>query len=381
VKGGIGNRALQGIKMERKIYIVGAHSRAQTLAAYLEKLYPEMAVEAYLYDNDEPNPQKIGNTPVLPLEERSGLHTDYTVYIGTRGVFHKKILTRLEEMGFREIIPVTAALDRWLRNTYLERYFAEVGREFVKIDDLKMDGDGADGCGTSANIEDATIYVVRSAGDAPLETPYLTAPYEKEIQAGAALTGKRLFEGILTDHTGDNISAQNRQFCELTALYWLWKHPREEVLGLAHYRRHFLLPKDWQQRMGLHKLDAILPTPLYVAPSVADNYKNRHDPRDWEYMMELIRQQGCEEYEEAKAFFGRNLYSPCNMFIMRREVLDDLCQWMFPILFAAAKKTGEKSDVYQNRYPGFLSERLMSFFFERHRERFRVVYADKNFCR
>ena len=67
------------------------------------------------------------------------------------------------------------------------------------------------------------------------------------------------------------------------------------------------------------------------------------------------------------------------MFIMKREVLDDLCTWLFPILFKIAEHGGIKDNTYLNRYPGFISERLISLFFELNRKRFKVVYADKNF--
>ena len=67
------------------------------------------------------------------------------------------------------------------------------------------------------------------------------------------------------------------------------------------------------------------------------------------------------------------------MFIMRREVLDERCGWLFPILFAVAGHSGTKDDSYGNRYPGFLSERLISFFFEKNRDRYNMVYSDKNF--
>ena len=106
---------------------------------------------------------------------------------------------------------------------------------------------------------------------------------------------------------------------------------------------------------------------------------SRHDPSDWEFMMQYIKENNGQEYMEAEHFFQGNLYSPCNMFIMRKDVLDELCTWLFPILFAVAEHGGEKEDVYFNRYPGFLSERLLTFFFEKYRKKYKIVYADKNF--
>ena len=131
--------------------------------------------------------------------------------------------------------------------------------------------------------------------------------------------------------------------------------------------------------METEGIDAILPTPLYVAPSLAQNYRNRHVADDWDYMMRTIQFLYPEDYDKANAYFNTNLFSPCNMFIMKKEVLNALCSWMFPIIFACAEHGGERQDTYQNRYPGFLSERLMSFFFEKNRDKYKMVYADKNF--
>ena len=64
---------------------------------------------------------------------------------------------------------------------------------------------------------------------------------------------------------------------------------------------------------------------------------------------------------------------------MKKEILNGFCTWLFPILFACVEHGGEREDMYQNRYPGFLAERLMSFFFEKNREKYKVVYADKGF--
>ena len=354
--------------MQNHIYIVGAHSRAQTLGVYLQYLHPEIRIEAYLYDNEEKNPLQVEETPVLRMDSCNTLHTDYPVYIGTRGIYHPHIRKHLEEIGFQTIIPVTVELDLKLRNEYLEKYFSSTGREFEKIDRLSV-------CPGNS----AAVYVVRSVFDKPLQEEYFLADYEREILAGAVFAKEYPFSGILRDDAGDNISDRNKQFCELTALYWIWKHAKENLVGLVHYRRHFMIPDNWTSRMLHNGIDVILPIPLYVAPNVAENFKKRHDPSDWDYMMQCLRKDDEQTYQEAETFFQSSLYSPCNMFIMQREVLHELCSWMFPILFKVAEHGGQKEDSYLNRYPGFLSERLITFFFEKNREKYKTVYADKNF--
>lgn len=356
------------VEMADRIYIFGAHSRAQTTAVYLQTLYPGLSVEAYLYNNEEPNPEEIGDIPVIRLEA-GRLCTKYPVYIGTRGIYHEEIARELRNFGFEKIIPMDAGLDIRLRNAYMERHFAERGREFLKIGNLKAMEDRTS----------AAVYVAKSIHDAPLRRQYREEPYEKLIQVGAALTGRRLPGCLVTDDIGDNISTKNRQFCELTALYWIWKNADENIVGLAHYRRHFILPPDWIGRMLANRVDVILPVPLYVMPNLRENFKKRHDSVDWDYMMAYLRERDSQEAEQAETFFEGSLYSPCNMFIMRREVLDELCGWLFPILFAVAEHGGTREDGYGNRYPGFLSERLLSFFFEKYRERYKTVYSDKSF--
>lgn len=373
--------------MKNKIYIFGAHSRAQTLAAYLCFLDEDIHIEAYFYDNDEKNPENIGEIPVFKVNgtmdiNALNLSLDYPVYIGTRGIFHEKITEMLTEIGFKVIYPVTVEMDLMLRNQYLEKYYSSIGREFIKLDKLQEFPVSAFKDSEMINKISASVYTVKSPFDRPLQQEYSIASYEKEIYVGAVFAENSLPllpKNALRDNEGENISEKNKQFCELTALYWIWKHAREDILGLVHYRRHFLFPKNWKECMLNNQVDVILPVPLYVAPTVEENFKSRHDPSDWEFMMQYLKDNFPENYQAACRFFKGNLYSPCNMFVMKRDVLDALCSWLFPILFKVAEHGGEKDNSYLNRYPGFISERLISLYFEINREKFKLVYADKNF--
>ncbi|MCX4338636.1 MAG: hypothetical protein OSJ72_03235 [Lachnospiraceae bacterium] len=120
---------------KKKVYIAGAHSRGRTLRTYLEYLYPDLEVEAFLVDDMEENEAFIDGLPVRLIE--SGLHTEYPVYLGMRGVNHEKVAGELMDVGIKEIIPVTVDLDMQLRNAYVRRYEEERGRTFCIIDELK----------------------------------------------------------------------------------------------------------------------------------------------------------------------------------------------------------------------------------------------------
>jgi len=224
------------------------------------------------------------------------------------------------------------------------------------------------------------IYVASSTYDRPLKQEgYSLMKDETVLQVGASLTDKKIYRGVTTDDTGENISGRNQQYCELTGLYWIWKNAKEDYVGMVHYRRHFLLPENWLERMIENDIDVILPVPLYVAPCLSENYRERHIATDWDYLMEYIQKNLSTEYTTAVEFFNGCLYSPCNMLIAKKTVFDELCSWLFPILDAVAVHIGKREDKYQNRYPGFMAERLMTYFFEGRKCQYNVVYANKDF--
>lgn len=347
------------------LYIAGAHSRAATMGHYLKYLDPAIEIQAYLYDNDEPNPVSIDGVPVIKINNSSILDTSCKVYIATRGVNHAHLVNTLTSCGMKTIIPVDVTLDMKIRNDYLRKFYEANGRNFVKLDDLWAE-DGVD-----KNLN-SKIYIISSVFDKPLNENGKLLDYEAILQVGAELTQKRISD--ITDNDGENISKLNSQFCELTGLYWIWKNSSEEIVGLEHYRRHFLLPDNWQNIMLQNDIDVILPTPLYVHPSLAQNYRERHVAADLDIMYEVTNDEELKKFFETTA-----LYSPCNMFIIKMEILNELCNWLFPILFKCVEYIGEHEDTYQNRYPGFMSERLITYFFEKYKDKYRVAYADKNF--
>ncbi len=371
-----------------KYYIFGAHPRGYTMYQYLRTLEPEAHILGFLYDNDEKNPEELEGIKVSDLGKAASgeLDTDATVYLGTRGVFHDSIKARLLAYGFSEenIIPVTPSLDMELRNEYVKRGFEEKGKDLVK---LEADGQTENMSEIHASdikqdLFDATtyLYIAKTIFDGDFSKPIALKDHECILQAGTAAHGSRLSDALFFDNDEENISDRNSQFCELTAMYWIWKNSDADVVGLEHWRRRFLLPDNWTGIMEEKGIDVILPVPLCVMPSLKENFVGRHLPEIWDASMDALKTVHPEDAVPADEYFKTvNLYSPCNMLIARKYVFDEYSEWLFPVLFELNRLIGKVEDNYQNRYPGFVSERLLNYYFDIRRGDLNIAYADKSF--
>ena len=66
---------------------------------------------------------------------------------------------------------------------------------------------------------------------------------------------------------------------------------------------------------------------------------------------------------ELQEIFDANRLVPYNMFVTRKEVCDEYCRWLFDILKKVEDRHEKKEgDNYQERYLGFLSERLFTLY-------------------
>ena len=68
-----------------------------------------------------------------------------------------------------------------------------------------------------------------------IQTEQPAVSYFAPVQTGSAQ--KEAWPGFLRDDVGDHISHLNRNFGELTGLYWVWKNTTEDKVGWCHYRR------------------------------------------------------------------------------------------------------------------------------------------------
>lgn len=228
----------------------------------------------------------------------------------------------------------------------------------------------------------------------PVEVPQ--HPLLVPLQVGAALAKER-FPGFLYDDTGDNISAKNRSYCELTGQYWAWKNVDADYYGFFHYRR-YLYPNPLAKRpyriekgptLGMlnrvHFADAeslipnhdlILPKGENMHVSVQEHYNNApfHHQKDLELIKEILRQQHPEYKMAMNVYLNNPICYFGNIFIMKREQFQNYCNWLFPLLNEfdhQADVTGYS--VQDQRVDGYLAERLLGIYASAHRAELQVV--------
>jgi hypothetical protein len=199
-------------------------------------------------------------------------------------------------------------------------------------------------------------------------------PMYLPIQVGKA--GKNLDLGFQGDDTGDNISEKNATYCELTGIYWAWKNLDADWVGLSHYRRYFRGTRGrdlWNciltQAQAVHLLqdtDVLLPKKRrYYIETVYNQYVHSHPAAPLDLALQLAGETGPAYQAAAQGLKKRSWYHNCNMFLMKREIFDGYCQWLFSIL-AQVEAQVDISDYsqYDSRVFGFLGERLLDIYLE-----------------
>lgn len=185
--------------------------------------------------------------------------------------------------------------------------------------------------------------------------------------------GNPLELGYIKDNTGDNISEKNSEFCELTGLYWAWKNLKAEYIGLAHYRRHFVMKRKgdkWDKvankkfidyEFEKHGADVILPKPRnYFIETNYSQYVHAHHAEDLDTTKAIIEELYPEYLDSWNAVMESTKGHRFNMFIMKYDLFCNYMEWLFGILFELEKRL-DISDYTDNdkRVFGFVAERLL----------------------
>ena len=203
--------------------------------------------------------------------------------------------------------------------------------------------------------------------------------------------------GYIGDNTGDNISAKNANCCELTGLYWAWKNLKCDYIGLCHYRRYFagknlhtnnaekkkavILHRQDYEKL-LREYDVILPVKRnYYIETVRSQYEHAHNKRDLDETEKIIAELYPEYSEAFTKVMGRTKLYIANMFVMKKQLFDEYCSWLFCILFELEKRIDISGyNQYEARVFGFISERLLNVWLEKQQLKVKempVVFLEK----
>lgn len=346
--------------------IYGAGLMGRNLVRVLTEKPYRKKILCFLVKSREGNPDNIKGINVISLNEASS-YKDRPVLVALHEKHLNGAIKDLKDNGFTNLIPVSFDNDLW----------SDMREEWIKANSIMPFGADMlrESCDDISN-NNLHIYVVHSAYDKELTENIDDKFYEVSIQVGANLTDTVLFS--VRDDIGDNISEKNNKYCELTALYWAWKNDTSEYIGLSHYRRKFVLSDGEISAILSGNVDIVVTVPVMNLDTVKGQYARDHSESDWNVLGQAIEVLS-PEYKDAYITVSNSIfYYAYNMFIAKREVLNDYCEWLFKILYYCEDKIGSKDDAYQNRYVGFLAERLLTIYISKHSE-LKVKVAHKHF--
>ncbi|MEI0700160.1 DUF4422 domain-containing protein [Brachyspira intermedia] len=186
-----------------------------------------------------------------------------------------------------------------------------------------------------------------------------------------------LLENMIGDNTGDNISSKNREYCELTAIYWAWKNYENignpEYIGFMSYRR-FLIFNEYEydkyfqnveektyREIFTNNIDKYVLDECGLNDKYIDGYINKYDVilplkselkllntnnsredyiknipgvnvKDYDTMVDIVtkyypeyKQYILEQTNTSRRYFYQ-------IFIIRKDLFFDYCNFLFSIL-------------------------------------------------
>lgn len=221
-----------------------------------------------------------------------------------------------------------------------------------------------------------------------------------------------LLDRMIGDDTGVNISSRNRNYCELTGMYWAWQNYQElgnpDYVGCMQYRRHFIfdegvydnyqhhndderayakinvgyMHEGYLERFGLtdgaviakcQEYDCIIPVNCELEhvgiSSIREDYTaciEGTKARDLKKLQRAVAKVAPEYApvlaERLNASDKRCFHS----FVMRRELFFDYCEFLFGVLEEVDKHLDtSRYSLNGQRTLGYLGELLFDCYTHR----------------
>ena len=187
---------------------------------------------------------------------------------------------------------------------------------------------------------------------------------------------KWLMKNLVGDNTGENISHKNREWCELTAIYWAWKNYNKlgnpEYIGLMHYRRFFDFKncknnKDIENFVGNYDILIRIRTILndyYVNNYIQYERSPHQHIEDLDKATDIVKRLYPEYSNAIETYMKQDYAFFCNMFVMKKDIFFEYCKFIFSVLEQFEKEVDISGyNVQEKRVFGYLGERLTGIFY------------------
>ncbi len=299
------------------------------------------------------NPDEIEGIKVSAIETVS---KDTFIVVAVTELVQREVLPYLREHGYEHVFPLTQHEEHLL----MSAYYKKAGKypEVAETDKWKP-------------AKDLKIYEVMNDRDKPLSYHPDLYSFEQPIQAGAALAEKMIAD--VKDNTGENISEKNRMYCEMSAVYWVWKNARHDWVGIEHYRRHLLIKPE----MLADDVDVILPLPYICYPNEAVQFRRFISKDVLNALLKALQDLHPDQYEEYhKILYGKYQYT-YNMQCSRWEVFDAYCKWFFEITEYMETMADKVPEIRTTRALSYVAEVLTNIYFMSHQTNLRIRHVEK----
>lgn len=357
-----------------KLAIYGAQGYALSAYEAITTLYPKREISCFLVTRMDGNAAALAGLPVREIaafaeELAEAQKQEVEILIATPENVQAEIEETLEQYGFQNRSRLTSS-----RHAELAKLFHAREGRLLPLSALPV------GCREPF----IRVYMAKSHVDKPLHGAYMPAPYVFPIQVGAACCDIRI--AGLADNTGENISDKNGNYCELTALYWIWRNVltapnpengmKERYYGLCQYRRILALQQDDLLRLVNNDVDVVLPYPLPYEPDIHAHHERYLKEADWQVLVDVLRELQPAYAEALPEILGQRYLYNYNVILAKRSVLRDYCAWLFPILAKVEERSVPKGSERRDRYIGYMGETLETLYFMKNDKLLNVAHTE-----
>lgn len=280
------------------------------------------------------NPSEINGVPVCTLETISA---DTLIVIGVTELLQDEIVATLQDNGYSNIFKLTQHEEHLL----MSEYFAKIG-EFPVID-------------TTAKNHPArlALYESHSKKDKKLQNPPILEAWEIPINAD--------------DYP------KNPQYCEMSAVRWIWKNADTDWVGIEHYRRHLLVTPE----MLSNDIDAVLPLPYICYPNTIAQFRRFVSEDVLNALLTSLKTLHPNEYGEySQILYGQYQYT-YNLVVAKKSVFDAYCTWFFHITEYMETLSGNVPEIANTRALSYVAEVLTSLYFLSNSDTLNIRHTEK----